>query len=81
MAVHVLLWPMIATGLISYRDRAYISSCKVDVCNAIAERLSETGADFFVPAELSTEGTYILAEELGQRGNKLDIVVNDADTA
>jgi short-subunit dehydrogenase len=51
----------------------------VGVCDAKAERLSETGGRVLIPADLSSmKGIQYLAEELGKRERKLDIVVNNA---
>jgi NAD(P)-dependent dehydrogenase (short-subunit alcohol dehydrogenase family) len=70
---------MIATGFVSLGVRTYISSRKGDVCDATAERLSESGECVSIPADLSAmEGIDYLAGQLAAREERLDILVNNA---
>ena len=58
----------------------YLSSRKIDVCEALAEELRDAGGDVTaLPADLSTEpACAALAGELESREPKLDILVNNA---
>ena len=70
---------MIAAGFVANGVKTYISSRKVEACNATATRLSEQGECISVPADLSTaEGIAALADEIKKREEKLDILVNNA---
>lgn len=72
---------MIAAGFLKHGAKVYISSRKVDVCNATATRLqNQYGSECAsIPADLSTlAGIEQLASELGDREARLDILVNNA---
>ncbi|KAL1919973.1 uncharacterized protein VTP21DRAFT_1119 [Calcarisporiella thermophila] len=72
---------MIATGFISNGARVYISSRSADVCEQVAAKLSKQGPGqcFSIPADLQTpEGVKRLAEELKNREDHLDVLVNNA---
>ena len=70
---------MIATGFVEAGVRVYISSRKVDACNAAAAELSKIGECISVPADLSSEeGAKILGDAVKKREDKLDILVNNA---
>lgn len=70
---------MIARGFVKAGARVYISSRKADVCEALAGELSLEGFCVALPADLSTEAECErLAQELGQRENHLDVLVNNA---
>lgn len=70
---------MIAEGLVDAGAKVYISSRKKDVCDEVAQKLSEKGACISIPADLSTlDGIKGLVEELKNRESKLDILVNNA---
>lgn len=75
---------MIAAGFLAHGARVYISSRKVDACEATAARLVETygGSCAALPADLSTmEGVTRLASALAKREERLDILVNNAGAA
>lgn len=73
---------MIAKGFVDAGARVYISSRKVEACEAAAEELSKTGEAFAIPADLSTvEGAEGLAGALTERESQLDILVNNAGAA
>lgn len=70
---------MVARGLVEAGVRTYISSRKVDVCDATADELSAFGECVSMPADLSTdEGARRLAGTLREREQALDILVNNA---
>jgi len=70
---------MIATGFVVAGVKTYISSRKVDVCDATALRLSKSGECISIPADLSSlDGVNYLADELRKHEEKLDILVNNA---
>lgn len=70
---------MIAEGFVANGVRTYISSRKVDACEATAARLSEQGECIALPADLSTnDGINALADGLRNREERLDILVNNA---
>ena len=70
---------MIAEGFVANGVKTYISSRKVEVCDATAARLSEQGECISIPADLSSkEGVTYLANEISARESKLDILVNNA---
>ena len=70
---------MIARGFVEAGVRVYISSRKVDVCNAAAAELSKTGECISIPADLSTEeGAKMLGDKVKAREEKLHILVNNA---
>ena len=75
---------MIAAGLLAGGAKVYISSRKVDVCDATARRLAETygGECISLPADLSQmSGIQSLAGRLAEAEAKLDILVNNAGAA
>ncbi|GGB51078.1 gluconate 5-dehydrogenase [Tistrella bauzanensis] len=70
---------MIATGYVENGATVYVSSRKAQVCQQIADKLSERGTCIALPADVSTvEGIKALAAELGAREQTLDILVNNA---
>lgn len=70
---------MIAAGFVDAGATVYISSRKADVCAAVAAELSERGTCRALPADLSSEaGCRQLAEALGEREPRLDVLVNNA---
>lgn len=70
---------MIATGYVENGATVYVSSRKAQVCQQIADKLSERGTCIALPADVSTvEGIKGLAAELAAREQKLDILVNNA---
>ena len=70
---------MIAQGYVERGVKVYISSRKVDVCDAVAAELSELGECVALPTDISTpEGCLTLADALSEREDKLDILVNNA---
>jgi 2-deoxy-D-gluconate 3-dehydrogenase len=72
---------MIAAGFLANGAKVYISSRKAEVCDATAQRLSDTyGGDCIsIPADLSEmEGIEHLAAELAARETHLDVLVNNA---
>ena len=72
---------MIAAGLVANGAKVYISSRKVEACDATAERLSKRfgGQCISIPADLSDlDGVGSLAAELEKHENGLDILVNNA---
>jgi NAD(P)-dependent dehydrogenase (short-subunit alcohol dehydrogenase family) len=70
---------MIARGYVEAGARVYISSRKADVCQEIAEELSQAGFCRALPADLATEAECDrLAGELAGQEERLDILVNNA---
>lgn len=70
---------MIAHGFVSHGARVYLASRKADDCAATAKELSELGACTALPADLSSEtGARALAEALGEREERLHVLVNNA---
>ena len=72
---------MIAAGFMAHGAKVYISSRKAKVCEATAERLSQTygGKCIALPADLSNlAGVESLAAQLAEHESKLDILVNNA---
>ena len=73
---------MIAEGFVANGVKTYISSRKVEACDATAARLSKIGECISVPADLSTaEGISSLAKAIQGRESQLDILVNNAGAA
>ncbi|MEV7136061.1 SDR family oxidoreductase [Arthrobacter sp. NPDC093128] len=69
----------IAEGFVKAGARVYICSRKEADCEAAAEQLSAYGECHPIPADLSTvEACQALARELGDRENKIDVLVNNA---
>ncbi|MEO1201379.1 MAG: SDR family oxidoreductase [Pseudomonadota bacterium] len=70
---------MIAEGFVKNGVRTYISSRKVEACDATAARLGEFGECISLPADLSTlEGVQSLVTRLQDREDRIDILVNNA---
>jgi NAD(P)-dependent dehydrogenase (short-subunit alcohol dehydrogenase family) len=71
---------MIVRGYVAAGAKVYISSRKIDVCEALAEELRSEGGDATaLPADLSAEpACAALAGELESREASLDILVNNA---
>ncbi|MEV6690939.1 SDR family oxidoreductase [Micromonospora sp. NPDC051196] len=70
---------MIARGFVAAGAEVIISSRKADACAAAAEELSAYGSCAAIPADLSRdEGAQALADEVRQRVDKLDVLVNNA---
>jgi NAD(P)-dependent dehydrogenase (short-subunit alcohol dehydrogenase family) len=70
---------MIARGFVEAGAKVYVSSRKADVCESVAAELSAMGTCIAMPADVSTEaGCRDLAEQLGQREDRLHILVNNA---
>ncbi len=73
---------MIARGFVENGARTYISSRKADVCDRVADELSEHGSCISLPADLSSLAEIKrLAGELGEREDALNILVNNAGAA
>ncbi len=70
---------MIAEGLVRCGARVYISSRKLDACEAAEQKLTALGFCNAIPCDLSTvDGCKLLAKEFSTRENQLDILVNNA---
>lgn len=72
---------MIAAGFLANGVKVYISSRKVEVCDATAQRLSEQfgGECISIPANLAElDGIQAFADELARREERVDILVNNA---
>ncbi len=70
---------MIAAGFVAAGVTTYISSRKVEICDATAEKLSKSGTCISIPADLSTlEGIDGLVAAIAARESRLDILVNNA---
>jgi NAD(P)-dependent dehydrogenase (short-subunit alcohol dehydrogenase family) len=70
---------MIARGYVEAGARVYISSRKREVCDAVAEELSDIGTCVSIPMNLaSVDGCVQLAREVALREEKLHILVNNA---
>jgi len=70
---------MIARGFVEAGAKVYISSRKAEVCDAVADELSEVGECVSLPADLSTEPECRrLAEAVREREDRLDLLVNNA---
>lgn len=73
---------MIARGYVENGVKTYISSRKVEVCDKVAEELSQSGTCISLPADLSEMAEVErLAGEIASREKKLDILVNNAGAA
>ena len=73
---------MIASAYVDAGARVYISSRKADVCERVAEELSQRGECFAIPADLSTTaGVEHLASEVAAREPAVHILVNNAGAA
>ena len=72
---------MIARGYIEAGATVYISSRNREVCDQVANTLSEVGTCYSIPADVaSPEGRNTLVEELKKRESSLSILVNNAGT-
>ena len=70
---------MITRGFVDAGATVYISSRKADACERLAAELSEIGSCTALPANLaSEEGCRILADEVADREERLDVLVNNA---
>ena len=70
---------MIARGMVEAGAKVYISSRKADVCEQVAEELSQVGTCTALPADLATEAECRrLADEVSAREPGLHILVNNA---
>lgn len=73
---------MITRGFVENGAKVYISSRKKDVCDAVAAELSENGTCISIPADMATsEGRDFLINEITNREDKLDVLVNNAGVA
>jgi NAD(P)-dependent dehydrogenase (short-subunit alcohol dehydrogenase family) len=74
---------MIASGFVASGAKVYISSRKADVCEATAQRISQTcgGTCIALPGDLSSvEGGRAVAAAFAALEPKLDLLVNNAGT-
>jgi len=70
---------MIARGYVENGATVYISSRKREVCDRIAEELSQHGRCTSLPFDLSTlTGIEALAAAIGERESQLDVLINNA---
>jgi NAD(P)-dependent dehydrogenase (short-subunit alcohol dehydrogenase family) len=70
---------MIARGYVEAGAKVYISSRKAEVCDEVADELSEAGECRSVPADLAQEEECLrLAQVLQQAEPRLHILVNNA---
>ena len=70
---------MIARGFVEAGAKVYISSRKAEVCDSVAEELSQVGGCLSLPNDLiDVAGCEKLASEIAEREPKLDILVNNA---
>ena len=73
---------MIASAFVEAGAKVYISSRKAEVCDQVAEELSQKGECISAPADLSSmEGVSALSEAVSRTEGKLDILVNNAGAA
>ncbi len=69
----------ITSGFTGNGVKTRVSFRNADACDATGARLSEPGDCVSIPADLSsTEGIHHLADELGMREDKRDILVKNA---
>ena len=70
---------MIARGFVENGACDYVASRKADDCEKVAKELSKYGDCHGIAADLSTQdGARKLADEIGKRTPKLDVLVNNA---
>jgi NAD(P)-dependent dehydrogenase (short-subunit alcohol dehydrogenase family) len=70
---------MIARAFVEGGARVYVSSRKAAVCRQVAEELSRAGECLALPADLSSEeGCRRLAAEVGEREDRVPVLVNNA---
>lgn len=73
------LGEMFARAYVENGARVYISSRKAEACEALARELSAHGTCLPLPADLSEMSEIErIAEELGKRETRLDVLVNNA---
>jgi NAD(P)-dependent dehydrogenase (short-subunit alcohol dehydrogenase family) len=73
---------MIATGFLEAGAKVYISSRKVEACDATARELSALGTCISLPQDVSTvDGCKALTQRYLQSEERLDILVNNAGAA
>jgi NAD(P)-dependent dehydrogenase (short-subunit alcohol dehydrogenase family) len=73
------LGEFIAEALVKAGVRVYVSSRKVEVCDATAAELSKYGECISLPFDLAEmEGVQALADAVSKREPRLDILVNNA---
>ncbi|MFH2132375.1 MAG: SDR family oxidoreductase [bacterium] len=70
---------MMARGYVQAGARVYISSRNAEVCGREADTLSAEGTCIALPADITTdEGVTYLAQQLAQKEEKLDVLINNA---
>ena len=70
---------MIARGYVENGAKVYISSRKAEVCDRVAEELSEYGTCISLPFDLGgMAGIEGLADAIKERESRLDVLVNNA---
>lgn len=70
---------MIARGYVENGAKVYISSRKAEVCDRVAEELSEYGTCISLPFDLGgMDGIEGLANAIKERESRLDVLVNNA---
>jgi len=70
---------MIARGFVENGAKVYISSRKAEVCDRVAEELSEFGTCISLPFDLGgMAGIEGLANAIKERESRLDVLVNNA---
>ncbi len=70
---------MIARGYVEAGAKVYISSRSADICDQVANELSEMGTCISIPADISTEeGIKALTQEISSKEEALHILVNNA---
>ena len=70
---------MIARGFVENGAKVYVSSRKAEVCDRVAEELSEHGTCISLPFDLSNmAGITGLAAAVAARETRLDVLVNNA---
>ena len=75
---------MIAAGYLANGAKVYITSRKAEVCDATAERLSQTygGECISIPADMATlQGIEAFVSAFGEKESCLDVLVNNAGVA
>ncbi len=73
---------MIARGYVEAGATVYITSRTAEVCDAVADELSMIGRCISLPHDLSTmEGVQSLVADIGNREERLHILVNNAGAA
>ncbi len=73
------LGAMMTEALVEGGAKVYISSRSVDKCMAFASEMSKKGDCTAIPANLlEMENIHMLADELGKRESKLDVLINNS---